>query len=419
MMDEALRMQVRSARGKFAAMAATYCLGVFNDSFFRTAAMIMAVYAGRAGLQGYIMVIFTLPYLLFAAPAGWLADRFSKRRVVIGAKVLELAAMICGAAGIMTFSWPLILVMAFIMGLQSCLFSPALNGSIPELYPPEYVLTANAVLKMVVTVAILAGVATSGLALPVKSPAPGGVPLGRWLVAAVVVGISGLGVLGSLGVPRRPSADPAARFPWFGPVQTLRELRAMGRDRLLATVVAADVFPWFAGSAIIPLVNVMAKEQFGLSEDMAGLLLGAEVVGVAVGGLIGSRVATGPRWYRVLPPAALAMAVLMGATAAVPLAPTGMQVPAVFALLGAMGLAGGAFLVPCESFIQVRPDPRRKGAVIAAANFAVFAGIMVSGPAANALNKVLLPTTSFAVLAGVALLTAAALLKALPKKDRP
>ncbi|MHC4294213.1 MAG: hypothetical protein ACYSTL_01365, partial [Planctomycetota bacterium] len=72
-----LRLQIRRARGKFAAMAATYCLGVFNDGFFRQSVMLIAVAAGHKALQGYVMAVFTLPYLLFAAPAGWLADRFS------------------------------------------------------------------------------------------------------------------------------------------------------------------------------------------------------------------------------------------------------------------------------------------------------------------------------------------------------
>ncbi len=187
--------QIREGRSKFAAMVVTYCLGVFNDSFFRQSAMLIAVAAGQKALQGYVMGIFTLPYLLFAAPAGWFADRFSKRRVLIAAKLLELLAMICGAVGIVTGNWGLIFAMVFVMGLQSAIFSPSLNGSIPELYPPSYITTANAILKGVVTVAILGGVGAAGFALRSKSAGPGGVALGRTMVAAIVVGVSVVGVL--------------------------------------------------------------------------------------------------------------------------------------------------------------------------------------------------------------------------------
>ncbi len=203
-----LIQQIRQARSKFAAMAATYCLGVFNDSFFRQSAMLIAVSQGHKAMQGYVMAVFTLPYLLFAAPAGWLADRFSKRHVVIGAKILELVAMLCGAVGICTSNWLFIFIMVFIMGLQSAIFSPSLNGSIPELYPPSYVVTANAVLKAVVTAAILGGVASCGLALRQKTASVAGIPRGRLIVSVVIVSVSALGVLCSLGVPRRRAASP-------------------------------------------------------------------------------------------------------------------------------------------------------------------------------------------------------------------
>ena len=102
-MDEAtLKERVRAARGKFVAMAATYTFGTFNDNFFKQALMLLALRAGKGEIQGHATVIFCLPYLIFAGHAGWLADRFPKQRIVIGAKVLELAAMIVGAFAICT-----------------------------------------------------------------------------------------------------------------------------------------------------------------------------------------------------------------------------------------------------------------------------------------------------------------------------
>ena len=71
MNDPLLPQQIRRARGKFAAMAASYSLGVFNDNFFRQSAMLLAIAAGRKHYQGWIALLFTLPYLLLAAPAGW------------------------------------------------------------------------------------------------------------------------------------------------------------------------------------------------------------------------------------------------------------------------------------------------------------------------------------------------------------
>jgi len=416
--EEALKQQIRRARSKFIAMAATYSLGVFNDNFFKQAAMLMAVAVGRDAVQGHATVIFALPYLACAAYAGWLADRFSKRYVVIGAKFLELAAMVCGAIGICTGSWPLILVMVGMMGLQSSLFSPSLNGSIPELYPASYVTTANAYLKVAVTGAILAGIAMAGFALDQEGDVLGGIPTGRASVAGIVLIVSALGVLGSFGVPQRPAAAPRMKFPWLGPIFTFVELFKIRKDSLLATVVGANCFVWFAGSVQILTINVLGMNQLDLGESRTSGLVVSQLLGLAAGGLLSSKLAKGERWYRVLPPAALAMGALMLAMAAVPWLPASMQSACCLTLLPAMGIAGGIFMIPCEAFIQVRPAAGEKGTVIAASNFAVFCGILLSGPVANLLNvsMTLRPTTSFALVGCLALVVSGVLLLLLPKR---
>jgi len=417
MNDDTLRNHIRKARGKFIAMAVTYALGVFNDNFFKQAAMLIAVAAGNSRMQGRATVIFAVPYLLFAAYAGWMADRFSKRKVVIGAKILELAAMLLGAVGICTGQWTLILAMVGTMGLQSAIFSPALNGSIPELYPRSYVTTANAILKVGVTAAILLGFAVAGFALGAKGADIMGISRGRFAVAATAVGVSFLGMLTSFGVPFRPAAAPHVRFPLAGPFDTIRELGKILKDRLLATVVATNALIWCIGSVQILVINQLGLKELLCDASGTSKLVVAQLVGIAVGGVVSSRLAKGPRWYRHLPFAMLAMGTLMVLMNGVRYVPENMQWTCAMVLLAGIGMSGGAILVPCESFIQVRPVPEHKGAVIAAANFAVFCGILVSGPVANVLNAHLLPTVSYGIIGGVALAAGAALLILLLKNN--
>ncbi len=415
--DEQTVRLIHQGRVKFIAMVVTYCLGVFNDSFFRESAMLMAEERGLSWLQGLLMSIFALPYILCAAYAGWLADRFAKRHVIIGAKLLELAAMLVGAVGILLMSWPAIVAMVFLMGLQSCIFSPSLNGSIPELYPGLYVTAANAKVKMVVTATILLGVAASGPVLHWQTPAVWGIPLGQVLVAVVVVGVSALGVFSSFGVPRRPAADPRRRFPWRGPIDTVRDLWEICKDHLLGVIIAADVFVWFVGAVFVPIINKLGISRFG-SKRAASFLIAAEMVGVAIGGLLAARILHGPRWHRVLAPAALAMGVLMLAMSAAAWLPAGVELPAMFAIIGLIGVAGGVFMIPCEAFFQTRPVPERKGTVIASANCASFIGVVSSGAVAAALLELLAPTDCFAVVAVLAFAMAAWLAWALPRAAR-
>lgn len=410
MMDTAeLKAGIRHARGQFAAMAAAYALGAFNDNFYKQAACLLAIGAGKADLQGWATVLFSLPFILLAAPAGWLADRFPKRNVVIGSKVLELAAMICGAIGICAGSWPLILLMVMTMGAQSAIFSPSLNGSIPELYPLQYVPTANGIVKMVVTAAILLGVAMAGLALNVRGQVAG-IDAGRAVVACGVLAVAAVGLIGSLGVPRRPAAAPAAAFPWTGPVDTVKVFAQIVRDRPLLVVLAVDVYLWFAGALVVLLVNLLGKAQLGLGDAMTSALVGAELTGVAVGGLLAGWLARGAGWWRILVHSAGGMgAALILVLAAAEGLPPAWRSEALMILLGLAGLAGGLMLIPCESFIQVRPPAERRGTVIAAANCAAFVGIMLAGPTANGMYRAMQPATALAAVGGATTLVAAAL----------
>jgi MFS family permease len=373
---------VRQARSRFAAMAGAFALGVFNDNFFKQAAMLLAPSVLRDELQSWATVIFAAPFMVFAAHAGWLADRFSKRRVIIASKALELAAMLIGAVGVLRGDFTLMLVMLGIMGTQSAIFSPALAGSIPELYPGWYVTRANGLLKVASTAAILAGVGLAGVTLDQTWTSVWGVPAGNAALAAGVVLVAAMGLAVALGVPRRPAADPKAAFPWSGPMRTLADLWHTRSDRLLRTVIVGDAYFWFLGSLEILMINSLGRDELGMSNSMTSALAVAPMVGIAVGGVLAGRLAVGPRWHRVLAPSLAALSVLMllawaAATLDVPLA---LRAAALLAVLAAMGVAGGLFMVPQEAFVQTRPPLGRKGAIIAAANFLAFGGILLSGP---------------------------------------
>lgn len=402
-MSDALEVQIRKARGQFAAMAASYASGTFNDNYYKQAVMLLAVMAGQTSFQAVAAAAFTLPFVLFAAPAGWMADRYPKRWVVIGAKVTELLAALVGAAGLLTGNLHLMVGMVGLMGLQSTFFSPALNGSIPELYPADHVTKANGVLRMLVTMAILLGTALAGIVLDRKGAPLLGATHGQGLLAISIVAIAVVGLVVSFGIPFRPAADPTRSFPWSGPVDTCKELARAWKDKLLANIILADVFIWALGVFQILAINPLGLTQYGFSPGKTSFLLAAQLVGLGGGGLLAGHLAKGERWHRVLVPAGLGTACCLLLLGAVPHAPQVLQIPALFVLLGLAGLTGGLFLVPCESFIQVRPAPERRGAVWASANFAAFLGMVVASVVFGLLAKTFKPTEIFGLLGVFAL----------------
>jgi len=391
--------EIRWARKRFAAMAVTYFLGVFNDNYFKQAVLLLAVGVGMSDLQGRATELFSLPFVLFSAWGGWLADRLAKRRVVIGAKVLELAAMLVGAWGIVTLNWDCVLTMIFLMGLQSTLFGPALNGSIPELYPDWYVTRANSLLKMVTTVAILAGMALAGFTLDLDL-FPLAIPFGRAAVAAVVVLVALLGVFSSLGVYSRPAAATGRPFPWAGPLGSIRDLSALRRDPLLLTAVVLDAYFYFVSLLAVLVINTLGIEQLGLSRSATSLLSVSLMVGVCLGAVLAARLTTTSRWTHVLVPALLGMSVCLAASGGLAIRGGAVLYWPLLLLLLLTGACGGLFLIPVTSFLQVRPAPDNRGRTIAAANFLGFSCMWFSGRLYSLLDPLFSPAWLLVLLAG-------------------
>ncbi len=393
-----LKQYVRRVRGKFAAMAGVYFMGVFNDNFFKQAALLIAIGQGKNYLQGYAIVVFTVPFILFAAWAGYCADRFSKHDVIVFSKFFELAAMLVGAVGIYFVNWPCIFAMLFMMGLQSTLFGPALNGSLPELYPSQHVPKANAFLRIFSTAAILFGIACAGFALD-RSGEFDGVPAGRVWVAAACVLIGVAGVIVSFFVPRFAPAAPNIKFPFSGPVQTVRTWISLKHDKLLGLAIIGNTFFWFTGSLQMLVINNLGKDYLGFSDTLTSFLVVAELVGIAVGGLISTRLVRSKAWYKLLVPCAMGMAVLMAATWAVQWVPQSVTVYYLVIVLGLLGTSAGIYLIPLVSFIQTRSAPERRGEIIAASGCACFCGILVAGPVLVVLDWLkFTPPTDFAVM---------------------
>ena len=186
---------------------------------------------------------------------------------------------------------------------------------------------------------------------------------------------------------------------------------------MLTATIACDAFVWFLGSVQLQLLNVMAIQELGYSKSMASTLKAGELRGIAGGGLAAGKLIAGRRWFGVLAPSAAAMGVVMCLVPAAACLPARAAFWCLLGLFAAAGLTGGLFMIPCESFIQVRPPAERRGAIIAASNFVIFIGIVLSAPAAWAMQRMPRPSVSFVLLGAMSLAVAAALRKRMPRED--
>ena len=140
-------------------------LGAFNDNLFKQLMLLLAIGA-KADAQGRAMMVFSFPFILFSGYAGYLSDRYSKRTVIVLAKLAEIAIMVLGMIGFFQYGWTGyagLLVVLFLMGLHSAFFGPGKYGILPELFRNDDLPRANGLILMTTFLAIILGTASAGL----------------------------------------------------------------------------------------------------------------------------------------------------------------------------------------------------------------------------------------------------------------
>ncbi len=393
-------------------MATTYCLGVFNDNFFKQAAMLLAVSTGLSQLQGYATVLFALPFILFSASAGWCADRFPKKTVLITVKGLELIALSVGGIGLITESWPLILAMVFVMGLQSTFFSPALNGSIPELYPDKRIPGVNAILKLATTLAILLGVILAGICLDIKA-----IKILAWLdasdnsqgiglVVIVIIATGVTGFLASFALARRPASKGSQRFPWIGPLHSIRDCFLLSTDRHLMLGFLCEAWFYFLSVLTIQIINTMGIKELHLGTSKTSFLIMALMLGVCLGSFIAVKITKVKTWQRYIPPSVVGMGLFLAATGLTEVLPPIWHFPYLLTALAATGCAGGIFIIPTATILQTQPQKNEKGRALSVANFCSFTAIFLAGLLFSIIDGYFLPTRTMLFLGGSTILMA-------------
>lgn len=387
-------------------LGVSYTLGTFNDNFFKQAILLLAVSMGHTAVQAWGTVLFSLPFVLFSAWAGWLADRHPKCRLVLAAKALEVCAMLAGGWGLLQLHWSGMLAMLFCMGSSATLFSPALNGSLPELFAREDVPRVNALFKLATTASILLGITLAGGALERQWLATE-IPFGRWLVAAVAVGVAVLGLLSVFFIPYRPAAARKADlppFPWLGALDSARELWRLRARRGIFWCLCADAFFYTLSTLVLLEINAYGVAQLGLGPTMASLLPGGLMLGICAGAGLAARRARGD-WRRSVPRACAGIGLLLAVAGCVPAAPEAFRFGLLFACYAAVGICGSLYIVPVSSQIQLLPAAEEKGRILGTSNFFSFSGMALAGPA-YALLSFLPPSVAHMLLGGLTLVWA-------------
>lgn len=352
-----------------------------------------------------VPLLFSVPFLLFSVPGGFVADKYSKRSVTIATTCGQLMVMSLAAWALATDRLIFAAAALFLMSTVGAIFGPTKYGLLPELLPESKLSWGNGIIEFGTLLAGISAALAGGYLAHLFRGRQG------WS-GVVFLCVSLLGLLFSLAITRVPAADPGRRFDWNMPREFFAELRHMAQDRALLTAVVANTFFWFLGSALLLNIVLYGADVLALDETHSSYLLAGLSLGIGVGSLIagfvsGKKIEMG----MVLP--GLAGICVLAALLSWPRIGYGT----VLGSLTALGIAGGFFVVPINALIQRRPAAQEKGRTIAAVNLLSWIGVALQPMAQFAVLRIGHPNPSrvFLIASAGAAVMGGVLLKMQPE----
>jgi len=381
--------------GRFAPFFITQFLGAFNDNLFKNALIVLLTFqaASWTSLKAEVLAnlaagIFILPFFLFSATAGQLADKYDKATLARLVKILEIGIMAVAATGFWLHSLWLLLTALFLLGCHSTLFGPVKYAILPQHLHEDELVGGNALIEAGTFVAILIGTLTGGLLA-------GAVTHPVWIaVGGLVVAVAGY--LTSRGIPTAPPPAPELRVNPNPITETWHNIVFARENRSVFLSILGISWFWLYGALFLAQFPAYAKNVLGAGEATVTLLLATFTVGIGVGSLLCERL-SGKRVEIGLVPFGsigltlfgldLAFASPSGLIAGAPLGLWSLlgQIGTwrILADLALIGMFGGFFIVPLYALVQVRSEAKHRARIIAANNI-LNALFMVVGALAAA-----------------------------------
>lgn len=317
---------------------------------------------------------FAIPFLLLSMFGGWMADRFSKRHVMIGVKTMEIGIMVFATYALASGKMGLQLASICLMGVHSAFFAASKYGSLPEVVPPKKLSWANGVIEMLTFLAAIFGT----LAAAWLAESFAGKP--AWS-GGILLGLAMIGWLMSLGITRVPAASPEKplRINFLGDLW--REFRWMRTDRDLWRANLGNTGFFFIAVLIQMNLVLYAEQVMHIKPMENSALQVALAIGMAAGSLLAGKLSGDHVEYGLIPLGAFLMAAMGFALGIADISKSIFTV-----CLTLLGIGGGMFIVPLAAVLQHRPPADRKGSVQGAASWLSWVGISAAALLQKELN---------------------------------
>ncbi len=378
---------------RFLPFFCTQFLGAFNDNVFKQSLIILLAFnaASMTTLTPTILTnlcagLFILPFFLFSATAGQLADKYEKTLLIKIVKGCEIAIMLIAAIGFHFQQLFLLLTALFLMGVHSTAFGPIKYAILPQTLTKNELVGGNALVETGTSLAILIGSMLGGFLIAVK-------PDGRELVSWAVLTIAIVGFISSWQIPKAESSNKELKINWNPFTETWRNFQFIRQNRTVLLSILGISWFWFYGATFLTQIPNYTKQVLGGDEHVVTFLLTIFSVGIGLGSLLCERLSDKKVELGLVPFGSIGLTcfgvdLYFATNGLQPEATTALTVfiqnpihyRVIFDLLG-IGIFGGFYIVPLYALVQSRSEPSHRARTIAGNNivnafFMVFSAII-------------------------------------------
>jgi len=348
---------------------ATQFFGALNDNIFKLLVILFLIKlngtqtaAQTTALAG---AVFVIPFLLFMAAAGKLADRYSKSKIVVGAKIAEIIIMAAGCAAFLFNSSIGLYCVLFVMAAQSAFFAPAKYGILPELVEHEKLSNANGKLEALTYLAIVIGTAMG----PMMSQITGA----KFELTSIgCIAIACLGFATSLKIKHTNPAGSGMKSSVFFVRDIWRTMRDISFDRDLLLAVIASAYFLLIGGFVYSNLIPYGISHLQLTETQSAYLFVIAAMGIGIGSIFAGKLSGRDVEFGIVPLGAIGMTVSSIWLGFEPSFYTTLS------LVFITGVSAGLFIVPINTFIQIRSPSAQRGQILAASGFLGWIGVLIA-----------------------------------------
>lgn len=372
-------------RRRFLPLFITQFLGAMNDNVFKTAMVLYVIYKlyndprQEELFSGISTFVSILPFFLFSAVAGQLADATDKAKMVRLVKTAELLIMLTGGVGLLLGNIWLMMLALFALGVHSSFFGPIKYAILPQHLSKDEVLGGTGLVEAGTYIAILLGTIVAGF-------------IDHRQAAALILVIAVAGWISGRMVPDAPPVGTDHKIDWNIFRASAVLVRSMVRVRTLFLAIMSISFFWTIGAVLFVQFPPLVKNVLTADKSVASLFLGVFSVGIAIGSVAINRLLKGRVSARFAPVCVILMgafvlafhfivkfwAVEPGNMYSIPEFLHHPGAPLLVAVLLAIAISGGMFVVPLYAFLTTSV-PASETARAVGANNLVNAGCMVAG----------------------------------------